>query len=209
MDQMSEHVDAEATIRAELRRMFAPEDEVTADARRRASALHPPGPEEAALIGWLVGRIGPTGTPDDIVEVGAAGGVTALWIAPALTPEATLTSIEGDPDAHALASEAVEVAGLGERVRSILGDPTEVLPRLADEHYGMCLLQGAAGRYESLLADAMRLLAPGGLLVVRGVLRRGDSGAALARFLDVVSNAAELDATVLPEHDGLLLATRR
>jgi hypothetical protein len=63
--------------------------------------------------------------------------------------------------------------------------------------------------YESLLDDAVRLLAPGGLLVVRGVLRRGESGTALARFLGVVSSAPELDATVLPEHDGLLLATRR
>jgi caffeoyl-CoA O-methyltransferase len=202
-------VDAETTIRSELRRMFAPEDDITSDARTRAGALHPPQPEEAALLGWLVGRIGPTGTPDDVVEVGAAGGVTALWIAPALAPDATLTSIEADPDAHALASEAVEVAGLGERVRSILGDPSEVLPRLTDEHYGMCLLQGAPTRYESLLADAMRLLAPGGLLVVRGVLRRGETGTALARFLDLVSNAEELDAVVLPEHDGILLATRR
>ncbi len=206
---MSQHADPEATIRTELRRMFATEDEVTTDARQRAGALHPPGPEEAAFLGWLVGRIGPTGTPDDVVEVGAAGGVTALWIAPALTSDATLTSIESDPDAHALASEAVEVAGLGGRVRSILGDPTEVLPRLADEHYGMCLLQGAPGRFEPLLADAIRLLAPGGLLVVRGVLRRGESGAALARLLGAVSSAPELDATVLPEHDGILLATRR
>jgi predicted O-methyltransferase YrrM len=202
-------VDAETTIRSEMRRMFASEGDVTADARSRAGSLHPPEPEEAAFLGWLVGRIGPTGTPDDVVEVGAAGGVTALWIAPALALGATLTSIEADPDAHALASEAVEVAGLGERVRSILGEPSEVLPRLADEHYGMCLLQGAPTRYEGLLIDAIRLLAPGGLLVVRGVLRRGESGAALARFLDLVSSTEELDTTVLPEHGGMLLATRR
>lgn len=206
---MSEPVDAEATIRSELRRMFASEDDVTADARRRAGAAHPPEPEEAAFLAWLVGRIGPTGTPDDVVEIGAAGGVTALWVAPALTSAATLTSIEGDPDAHALASEAVEVAGLGERVRAILGDPTEVMPRLADEHYGMCLLQCAPGRYEGLLPDALRVLAPGGVLVARGVLRRGEAGAALARFLDRVTTTPELDATVLTEHSGMLLATRR
>jgi predicted O-methyltransferase YrrM len=206
---MSEAADAEATIRTELRRMFADEDDVTRDARRRARAQHPPETEEAAFLGWLVGRLGPTGTPDDVVEVGAAGGVTALWIAPALTPEATLTSIEADPDAHALASEAVEVAGLGERVRSILGDPAEVLPRLTDEHYGMCLLQGAPGRYASMLPDALRLLAPGGLLVVRGVLRRGEMGTNLARFLELVRTTPELDAVVLPEHSGMLLATRR
>jgi predicted O-methyltransferase YrrM len=202
-------VDAEATIRSELRRMFADEDEVTSDARQRAGATQPPEPEEAAFLAWLVGRIGPTGTPDDVVEIGAAGGVTALWIAPALTSEATLTSIEGDPDAHALASEAVEVAGIGERVRSILGDPGEVMPRLADEHYGMCVLQCAPGRYELLLPDALRVLAPGGVLVARGVLRRGEVGTALARFLDLVATMPELDATVLTEHDGLLLATRR
>jgi predicted O-methyltransferase YrrM len=189
--------------------MFAAEDVVTTDARRRGQRALPPEPAEAALLGWLVGRLGPTGTPDDVVEVGAAGGVGALHLIPALPPTATLTTIEPDTEAHALAAEALEVAGHNDRVRAILGDPAEVLPRLSDGRYGMCILQGDPRRALALLPDVLRVLAAGGLLVVRGVLRRGEHGTVLARLLGTVADDQGLDATVLHEHDGVLLVTRR
>ena len=198
----------EETIREELRLLFAAEDAVMTDARARATDARPVSPEEGALLAWLAGRLPRDGIAD-VVEIGAAGGVGALHLVPALPRTATLTVIEQDTNAHALASEAVEVAGLGDRVRSILGDPAEVLPRLTDARYGMCLLQGNPTRYPTLLTDVLRVLAPGGLLVVRGVLRRGEHGPALARFLGTVAESDELAATVLAEHDGILLATRR
>jgi predicted O-methyltransferase YrrM len=200
--------DDEQTIRDELRLLFADEDAVMTDARSRATDAGPVTPEEGALLAWLAGRLPRDGTVD-VIEIGAGGGVGALHLVPALPRSATLTVIESDTNAHALASEAVEVAGHGERVRSILGDPVEVLPRLADARYGMCVLQGSPSRYALLLDDVLRVLAPGGLLVVRGVLRRGDHGSALARFLGTVAESDQLSATVLEVHGGILLATRR
>jgi predicted O-methyltransferase YrrM len=198
----------EETIREELRLLFAAEDPAMTHARARAVDARPVSPEEGALLAWLAGRL-PRDGVTDVVEIGAAGGVGAMHLVPALPATATLTVIEPDTNAHALASEAVEVAGHGERVRSILGDPVEVLPRLADARYGMCVLQGSPTRFRALLGDVLRVLAPGGLLVVRGVLRRGEHGPALARFLGAVAESSELTATVLAEHDGILLATRR
>ena len=197
----------EDTIRDELRELFAGEDRTFTDARARAEGTRPVSPEEGALLRWLAGRL-PKDTAD-VVEVGAAGGVGALHLLAALPASATLTTIESDTESHALAAEALEVAGHHDRVRAILGDPAEVLPRLADGRYGMCVLQCSPTRYLPLLDDVVRVLAPGGLLVVRGVLRRGEHGAALARMLGAVAEDAALDATVLEEHDGLLLVTRR
>lgn len=204
------------TIRDELRGLFAAEEKGILDARERAadatsgpsSVSPPPSPEEAALLGWLAGRLPRDGVAD-VVEIGAAGGIGALHIVPALPPGAMLTTIEPDAHAHALASEALEVAGHGDRVRAILGDPAEVLPRLADARYGMCVLQGDPRRHLVLLEDLLRVLTPGGLLVVRGVLRRGEHGMALARLLGQVADDARLHATVLQEHEGMLLVTRR
>jgi len=200
--------DDERTIREELRLLFADEDVVITDARARAADARPVSPEEGALLAWLAGRLPRDGVAD-VVEIGAAGGVGALHLVPALPSTATLTVIEPDTNAHAMASEAVEVAGHADRVRSILGDPVEVLPRLADARYAMCILQGNPRRYAALLDDVLRVLAPGGLLVVRGVLRRGEHGSALARLLGTVAESDQLTATVLAEHDGILLATRR
>ena len=198
----------EDTIRDELRALFAAEDRGVLDARERATDADPVSPEEGALLGWLAGRLPRDGVAD-VVELGAAGGIGALHIVPALPAGAMLTTIEPDAHAHALASEALEVAGHGDRVRSILGDPAEVLPRLADARYGMCVLQGDPRRHLALLEDVLRVLTPGGLLVVRGVLRRGEHGTALARLLGQVADDPRLHATVLQEHDGMLLVTRR
>ena len=198
----------EDTIRTELRGLFAAEDRGVLDARDRAADAGPVSPEEGALLGWLAGRLPRDGVAD-VVEIGAAGGIGALHIVPALPAGAMLTTIEPDAHAHALASEALEVAGHGDRVRAILGDPSEVLPRLADARYGMCVLQGDPRRYLTLLEDVLRVLVPGGLLVVRGVLRRGEHGLALARLLGQVADDERLHATVLQEHDGVLLVTRR
>jgi len=200
--------DDDLAIQEELRLLFAAEDTVVTDARARAIDARPVSPEEGALLAWLAGRL-PLDGPADVVEIGASGGVGALHVVPALPADATLTVIEQDTNAHALASEAVEVAGHSERVRAILGTPIEVLPRLADARYGMCIVQGSPQNYSALLTDVLRILAPGGLLVVRGVLRRGEHGAALARFLSAVAESDQLRATVLSEHEGMLLATRR
>jgi predicted O-methyltransferase YrrM len=197
----------EDTIRDELRELFAVEDRTMVDARARASSVRPVSPEEGALLRWLAGRLPRDAA--DVVEVGAAGGVGALHLIPALPTTATVTTIEPDTEAHALAAEALEVAGHNERVRAILGDPAEVLPRLADGRYAMCVLQADPRRALALLPDVVRLLAEGGLLVVRGVLRRGEHGAVLARLLATVAEDPELDATVLHEHEGMLLVTRR
>ena len=194
-------------IQEELRLLFAAEEAVVVDARARAMDARPVSPEEGALLAWLAGRL-PSDGVNDVVEIGAAGGVGALHLIPALPPTATLTVIEQDTNAHALASEAVEVAGHGDRVRAILGTPVEVLPRLADARYGMCIMQGNPQTYAALMPDVLRILSPGGLLVVRGVLRRGEHGLALARFLGAVAESDQLSATVLSEHDGILLATR-
>jgi predicted O-methyltransferase YrrM len=197
----------EETIRDELRGLFAIEDRTMVDARERAHDARPVSPEEGALLRWLAGRLPRDAA--DVVEVGAAGGVGALHLIPALPPSATVTTIEPDTEAHALAAEALEVAGHNDRVRAIHGDPAEVLPRLADGRYAMCVLQADPRRAAALLPDVLRVLAPGGLLVVRGVLRRGEHGTALARLLGTVAEEPALDATVLHEHDGVLLVTRR
>lgn len=198
--------DTDSTIRAELRDLFADEDRTIVAARERGAGVRPVSPEEGALLRWLAGRLPRDAA--DVVEVGAAGGVGALHVIPALPGTATLTTIEPDTESHALAAEALEVAGHHDRVRAIHGDPAEVLPRLTDGRYAMCVLQCSPGRYAALLPDVLRVLSPGGLLVARGVLRRGEHGAALARLLGAVAEHPDLDATVLHEHDGVLLVTR-
>jgi predicted O-methyltransferase YrrM len=196
----------DAQVLSEVRRLTAAEDEPLAAARERAGeATSPPSPEVGALLRWAVVTCGARAA----VEVGAAGGVSGLWLLRGLPDGGVLTSIEPDPHAHGLAGEAFEQVEAAARVRSILGDPPTVLERLSDGAYDLIVLQSPASSYPEALAHARRLLRPGGMLLARGVLRPGEHDAeALARFVQELADDEAFDGVVLPVEDGLALATR-
>ncbi len=195
----------DSEVLAHVRHLFAPEEGPVAAARDRvADHLDVPDPEIGALLQWAA----TTARARTAVEVGSAGGLTGLWLVPALGERGVLTSIEADPHAHGLAVNAYEEAGLQGRVRSILSDPQEVLPRLSDAGYDLVVLQGPPTSFPACLDHARRLLRPGGWLVARGVLRHGEQADALATFLDALAADEGLTTSVLPIDGGLVLATR-
>jgi predicted O-methyltransferase YrrM len=196
----------DAQLPAELRRLAAPEDDALSAARSRAEgATHLPSPETGALLAWVAAQV----AARTAVEVGSAGGVSALWLLRGLTARSGLTSIEPDPHVQGLASAALEAAGAAARVRSILGDPATVLPRLSDGGYDLVVLQTETGSSPDDLAHARRLLRIGGVLVARGVARRGDRAESRARFLQQLLEDEGFVTAVLPLDDGVALATRR
>jgi len=188
----------------EIRRVLAPEPDTTVTARRRAAPLGPPAPEIGALLRWAARTVAARA----VVEVGAVGGVSGAWLLPELPPRGVLTSIEADAHAHALATDAFEAMAAGSSVRSIHGDPLTVLGRLSDAAYDLVVLQSRPAVSPVLLDHARRLLRPGGMLVIRGVLRGGDEADDVAASLQVLSEDEAFTATLLPIDRGLLLATR-
>lgn len=191
-------------VLTEVRRVLAPETDATVTARRRAASLAPPAPEVGALLRWAARTLGARA----VVEVGAAGGVSGAWLLPELPPRGVLTSIEPDAHAHGLATEAYEALGAGPRVRSILGDAATVLDRLSDHAYDLVLLQSRPAATPQLLEHARRLLRVGGMLLIRGALRRGDDADALATSLERLAEDEGFTAAILAVDDGLVLATR-
>lgn len=194
-------------VLAEVRHLSAAEDGTLAGVRARAEqATRVPSPEVGALLRWAATTV----AARSVVEIGAAGGVTGLWLLAGMEDRGVLTSVEADPHHHDLATTAYHEAGASERVRSILGEPTAVLPRLSDAGYQLCLVQGRLPDYPTYLEHGLRLLKPGGMLVARDVLRGGEEGAdALARFHQALAEDERLVTTVLPLDGGIALATVR
>jgi predicted O-methyltransferase YrrM len=197
--------DAEvAEALAAVRRLAAVEDGAMQTARKVASDLAVPSPEVGALLRWAVTAAGAR----TVVEIGSAGGLSGLWILTALPVGGVLTSLEPDPDGHALAKRAFDGSHAGPRVRAIQGDPGTLLSRLADGSYDLVVLQAEPGAYPEHLQRARALLRPGGMLLARGVLPAGEHAEALTRFLHDLVEDPGFSATVLPLDDGIALASR-
>jgi predicted O-methyltransferase YrrM len=188
-----------------VRELTAAEDEATAAARERAGRTVLPSPELGALLRWVATTTGARSA----VEVGSAGGVSGLWLVRGLSERGVLTTIDDDPHTHGLATDAFARAELGSRVRAILGDPGEVLPRLSDAGYDLVVLQGPAYGTIDPLEHARRLLRPGGILVALGLLASGDHAEARARFVQALADDPAFAPVVLPLDDGIALATRQ
>lgn len=77
-----------------------------------------------------------------VLDIGTAIGYSALWLASALPPGGTVTSVEIDPERAARARRFIERAGFADRVEVVVGDVFEVVPGL--------------GGYDVIFQDVMK-----------------------------------------------------
>ena len=148
-----------------------------------------------------------------VVEVGTGNGESGLWLLRGMAPDGVLTSIDVDPEQQRAARRAFVDAGYGpSRLRLIIGMAAEVLPRLTDGGYDLVVVDGIRAEYPSHLVESIRLLRPGGVLVLRGVTELTDDhpdSAAIRETLDLVRADARLVPVLVPLGEGLLCAARR
>lgn len=184
---------------------LAPEDTALSAARSRAGlTLEVPSPPVGALLAWTSATVRARG----VVEVGATGGVTGLWLLRGMTPRGVLTTIDPDPQAQKLAARAYEEAGVTSRIRAILGDPLEVLPRLSDGGYDLLVLQSVGPDHPRYLEHALRLLRPGGVLLARQIAEGNPSELRARReFVQQLSEDERFAVAVLPLDTGVAVAT--
>ncbi|MCW0216173.1 MAG: class I SAM-dependent methyltransferase [Pseudonocardia sp.] len=200
---------------------YLAEDDVLAAARARGTAAGA-GPVSSG-VGAALAFLAATTSARAVVEIGTGAGVSGLWLLRGMAPDGTLTSIDVDPELQRVARRSFLDAGYGpSRLRLINGMALEVLPRLTDGGYDLVFVDAVPTEYPRYLAEAVRLLRPGGVVVLEGVLadpgidRAGHDGneradlaaAALQDAADLARDDARLVPALLPLGEGLLCATR-
>ncbi len=192
------------------------EDAIVAAARERAvdAGAGAVTPAVGALLALLTRLSGGKA----VVEVGTGAGVSGLWLLSGMREDGVLTTIDIEPEHQRLAKQAFSEAGIGPgRTRLIGGRAQDVLTRLADASYDLVFIDAAAADQQHFVVEGIRLLRPGGLIVVHHAALDGRAGDPAAHDSDVtaVREAARLIAederftpVLVPLGDGVLVAAR-
>jgi len=158
-----------------------------------------------------------------VLEIGTLGGYSSIWLARAVGPSGTVTTLELDPRHAEVARANFERAGVAARVDVRVGDARETLPRVAAERAGpfdLVFIDADRPHYDEYLDWAVRLGRPGTLIVVDNVVKEGavldpaptDAGmAGLRRFTHRLGAtpsllAIEIQTVGAKGHDGFALA---
>ena len=115
-----------------------------------------------------------------VAEIGTGCGVSGIHLLHGMRPDGVLTTVDPEPEHQQSARQAFRASGFASnRARFIPGRALEVLPRLADAGYDLVFCDGDRLEVLDYLAESLRLLRPGGLVVFEGVFAHGrtvDSG---------------------------------
>jgi predicted O-methyltransferase YrrM len=159
-------------------------------------------PDTARLLAVLVRALGAR----RLLELGTSNGYSTLWLADAArSVGGRVLSVDVDPARTAQAREHLARVALGEYVELRTEDAALTLSGSADASWEMIFLDAERPAYAGYWPDLIRVLTPGGLLVVDNVL----SHAAEVRELrELVGKQTGVSDAVVPTGAGALLVVR-
>ena len=174
--------------------------------------------ETAALIKTMLALK----KPERILEVGTSVGYSALLMARSMPETAHMTTIEKYEKRIPIARENFKRAGMEEKITLLEGDAGEILGSLSGS-FDFIFMDAAKGQYVHWLPDALRLLAPGGLLMSDNVLQDGTSVESryaverrdrtihvrMREYLYTLKHMKNLETAILPIGDGVALSVRK
>ena len=169
-------------------------------------------PEEGQFLHFLVRACGAR----KALEIGTLGGYSGVWIARALPPEGSLTTLELEPKHADVAQRNFELAGVSDRVQIHVCDAHDMLLTLAsDGPYDFVFIDAEKTGYQRYYEWAVSNGHPGSVIVAHNAFRGGGvvrpSGAdegtdAVRDFTARVAADARVTATIYPGGDGMVVA---
>jgi predicted O-methyltransferase YrrM len=190
-----------------------PEDDAITSARLKAAELGctPVGSGTGPLLRLLARAIG----AKHVVEIGTGAGVSSVWLLRGMASDGTLTSIDAEHEHQRAARETLQAAGIApSRYRLIAGRAMEVLPRLTDGAYDIVFIDADKSEYIAYYEQALRLLRPGGMVIIDNALwggkvadpaQRDPQTVGLRTLANRMAEEEDIVAALVPVGDGLLI----
>ncbi len=152
-------------------------DQITAEPdeidRARSRAVEFGADPVSPAVGAQIAVIAAATAALNIVEIGTGAGISGLWLLHG-SPHATLTTIDSEPEYLAAARTAFAEANIAPaRARFITGRAFDVLPRMNEASYDIVLVDADAESVIDYVDYGLRLVRPGGTVLVPRVLAGG------------------------------------
>lgn len=196
---------------------FVPESQLLEKSRLRGEELgaSPVGPGTGPALRMLAAAT----RAMSVCEIGTGAGSSGLWLLEGMPEAGVLTTIDVEAEHQRAAKEAFTEAGIPhQRTRVIAGRALDVLPRMTDGAYDLVLIDADKAEYPAYTEHALRLLRPGGVLVLDNMLWHDQVADPAARDENTVTlrdlgkslrDNEDLLVSLLPVGDGLLVAIKK
>ena len=216
---MSEHSTLVSTDHFRyLAERTAPEDDFLRQLKLEAAGAGIPAiaiaPEQGSFMQILLKLVGAR----EVVEVGTLAGYSAIVMARALPPEGRVRTIELVPKHADFAERWVAKSDVAGRVEVHRGPGMDVLPRFATDSADAAFLDADKASYPSYLAECLRVVRRGGLIMVDTAFAFGELFAepatdrevqAVRAFNDHMAKVQGLHSIIVPIGDGLWVGVKR
>jgi len=202
--------------------LFAPEDDALKFARAEMRRANMPEINVSASEGKVLQVLARMIGARRIMEIGALGAYSTIWLARALPTDGKLITLEINPRYAAVALRSLQRANLSHQVEIKVGPGLELLSRLetaGEPPFDMIFIDADKEGYANYLRNSMPLLREGGIILADNTLpeavldpRAAESG--IKRFNADVSAHPDLISILVPVLrtqgiDGLLIAMKQ
>lgn len=221
-DYPAQDSDKWAQVDAWFSEKLAPQDPELINALNNNAQQGLPTHDVSALQGKMLSLFIQTSRAAHVLEIGTLGGYSTLWMAKALPPKGSVTTIEFNKHHAEVARQNISNAGLSERVSLHIGAALDVLPTLKGP-FDLIFIDADKVNNPHYLEWAIRLSQPGTVIVGDNTVRGGsviDSESrdpnvtGLRKFIQMISEDKRLDATAIQTvgekgWDGFVMAVVR
>ena len=171
------------------------------------------GPVEGKLIEFISRMI----APNDILEIGAFTGYSAICLGRGLKEGGRLDSLELNDELEDLILQAHEKAGLSDNIILHIGDAKETLKRLKEEGrmYDLVFIDANKREYTAYYELVFDMVRPGGYILADNVLWDGKvyqenvpqdaQTQGICKFNKLVKDDPRVENVILPLRDGMNL----
>lgn len=156
--------------------------------------------------------------PRRVLELGTFSGYSALCMAEALEPGASLHTVEVDDELEDFIRANLASTPAGESITLHIGDAMETMRGWDDGAFDLIFIDADKRAYADYYGEALRLLRPGGFIIADNTLwdghvvegcRHSSQTEGIIRFNDLVASDPRVEKAIVPLRDGLTLIRKR